>query len=40
VGEFPGGTDRFFNPLVNGELFLICVFEDFKPLVVCGLFVG
>ena len=40
LGEFAGTADYLFNPAVNVQLLLICIFEDFKPLVVGGLFVG
>jgi hypothetical protein len=40
VREFFGGAYRFLNPAINGELLLMSEFEDFKPLVFRGLFVG
>ena len=40
LGEFAGAAHGFFNPAVNVQLLFIRVFEDFKALVVGGLFVG
>jgi hypothetical protein len=40
VGELFGGADGFFNPPVNRQFLLICVFEDFKPLIFRRLFIG
>jgi len=38
--ELLGAAYRLLNPAINGELLLIREFEDFKPLVFRGLFVG
>ena len=40
VRELLGAADRLLNPAINGELLLVSEFEDFKPLVFRGLFVG
>jgi phage baseplate assembly protein W len=40
IRELLGGAYRLLNPAVNGELLFLREFEDFKPLVFRGLFVG
>jgi hypothetical protein len=40
IRKLPGGADCLLNPAVNTKAFLMGKFEDFKPLVFRGLFVG
>jgi hypothetical protein len=40
VRELFSAAYRFFYPAAYGELLLLGEFEDFKPLIFRGLFVG
>ena len=40
IREFFSAAYRFLYPAANGDLLLVSEFEDFKPLIFRGLFVG